>query len=134
MSDRRRRIVARGAEGAPLSRPARPLTGVERMVHAVLLGGVVVSVALMLAGLVLLAVRGGPMPNHVETPGELTHGLVALRPAAYLSLGLIVLIATPFVRVAGSIVAFAREHDRRYVLITSAVLAVMCLSVLLGKA
>jgi uncharacterized membrane protein len=45
-----------------------------------------------------------------------------------------VLIATPFVRVAGSIVAFAREHDRRYVLITSVVLAVMCLSVVLGKA
>ena len=119
---------------SPSPQAARPLTGVERMVHAVLLGGVAVSVALMLAGLALLAVRGGPMPNHVETPGELARGLVALRPAAYLSLGLIVLIATPFVRVAGCIVAFAREHDRRYVLITSTVLAVMCLSVLLGKA
>ena len=54
-------------------------------------------------------------------------------PAAYLSLGLIVLIATPFVRVAGSIVAFARERDRRYVLVTAVVLAVMCLSVVLGK-
>ena len=60
--------------------------------------------------------------------------LVALDPAAYLSLGLIVLIATPFVRVAGSIVAFARERDRRYVLVTAVVLAVMCLSVVLGKA
>ena len=57
-----------------------------------------------------------------------------LEPAAYLSLGLIVLVATPFVRVAGSIVAFALEHDRRYVLITSAVLAVMCLSVAAGQA
>jgi uncharacterized membrane protein len=104
------------------------------MVHAVLLCGVAVSVALMLAGLALLAVRGGSMPNHVEPPGELVRGLVTLRPAAYLSLGLIVLIATPFVRVAGSMVAFAREHDRRYVLVTAVVFTVMCLSVLLGRA
>ena len=45
-----------------------------------------------------------------------------------------VLVATPFVRVGGSVVAFAREGDRRYVLITSVVLAVMCLGVLLGRA
>ena len=55
-------------------------------------------------------------------------------PAAYLSLGLLVLIATPFVRVAGSIITFARERDRRYVLITAVVFAVMCLSVVLGRA
>jgi uncharacterized membrane protein len=65
---------------------------------------------------------------------DLQARLMALDPAAYLSLGLIVLIATPFVRVAGSLVAFARERDRRYVLITAVVLAVMCASVLLGKA
>ena len=36
-------------------------------------------------------------------------------------------------RVAGSLVAFARERDRRYVLVTAVVLAVMCLGVVLGK-
>ncbi len=65
---------------------------------------------------------------------DLPARLAALDPAAYLSLGSIVLIATPFVRVAGSIVVFVRQRDRRYVLITAVVLAVMCLSVLLGKA
>jgi uncharacterized membrane protein len=66
--------------------------------------------------------------------GDLPSLLLDLDPAAYLSLGIIVLIATPFVRVAGSIVAFARERDRRYVAITAVVLAVMCLSLVVGKA
>ena len=60
--------------------------------------------------------------------------MAALRPAAYLSLGLVVLIGTPFVRVAGSLVVFARERDRRYVLVTAIVLLVMCASVVLGRA
>ncbi len=110
------------------------MTGVERMVRLVLLAGVAVSVVLMVGGLILLAVQGGGLPPHVTPIGELPHELAAFEPAAYLSLGLIVLIFTPFVRVAGSIVAFAREGDRRYVLITSVVLAVMCLSVVLGRA
>ena len=54
--------------------------------------------------------------------------------AAFLTLGLLVLIVTPFLRVAGSLVAFALERDRRYVLISAAVLTLMCLSVLLGRA
>ena len=44
------------------------------------------------------------------------------------------LIATPFVRVAGSLLAFALLRDRRYALVTAVVLAVMCVSVLIGKA
>lgn len=43
------------------------------------------------------------------------------------------LIGTPFVRVAGSLVTFVRERDGRYVLVTAIVLLVMCLGVLLGK-
>ena len=73
------------------------------------------------------------MPTHVVSLADLLPGLAEPDPAAYLSLGLLVLVATPFVRVAGSIVAFALERDRRYVLVTAVVLAVMCLGVVLGK-
>jgi uncharacterized membrane protein len=107
---------------------------VERMVSRVLRAGIAVSVTLMAIGLVLGVFADEGMPSHVVPLVDLYSGLGALDPAAYLSLGLIVLIATPFVRVGGSIVAFARQHDRRYVLITAVVLAVMCLSVVLGKA
>jgi uncharacterized membrane protein len=107
---------------------------VERVIRWILLCGIVVSVALMAAGLVLGVAGGSGLPRGVVPLAELPRALVALRPAAYLSLGLIVLIGTPFVRVAGSLAVFVRERDGRYVLVTAIVLAVMCLGVLLGKA
>jgi uncharacterized membrane protein len=107
---------------------------VERTVQLVLLAGIGVSVALMAAGLALGLARGAGLPSGVAAMTELPVGLVRLRPSAYISAGLVVLIATPFVRVAGSLVAFAVQKDRRYVMVTAAVFAVMCLSVLLGKA
>ncbi|MGH2509954.1 MAG: DUF1634 domain-containing protein [Ktedonobacteraceae bacterium] len=50
-----------------------------------------------------------------------------------IALGLLLLLATPVIRVAASIVAFGLEHDRRYVIITTIVLAILCLSFLIGK-
>jgi len=107
---------------------------VERVVSLVLRGGIVVSVALMVFGLVLGAVGGNGLPSGAVSLEDLRARLADLDPAAYLSLGLISLITTPFVRVAGSLVAFAFEGDRRYVVVTAIVLVVMCLSVLLGRA
>jgi uncharacterized membrane protein len=114
--------------------PKHQMDAIERTVNRILLVGIVLTVALLVAGLVLSIIQGEGLPSRIVPLSDLPSLLGDLDPAAYLSLGLIVLIATPFVRVAGSIVAFAREHDRRYVLITSVVLAVMCLSVVLGKA
>ena len=113
--------------------PVHVMDAVERMVSRVLVIGIAVSVALMAIGLVLGVLAGEGIPGDVTAVGDLAHGLVTLDPGAYLSLGLITLIATPFVRVGGSIVAFAREHDRRYVVITAIVFAVMCLSVVIGR-
>jgi uncharacterized membrane protein len=110
------------------------MDAVERMVNVVLTAGIVVTIVLLAAGLVLSVAEGQGLPTQMVPLADLPSLLLAFDPAAYLSLGLIVLIATPFVRVAGSIVAFARAGDRRYVLITAVVLAVMCASVLIGKA
>jgi uncharacterized membrane protein len=128
-----RRTVDSGTGGRP---PAEDhaMSPVEGTIRRVLLAGIVVSVALMASGLVLGLLVGAALPRGVVPLADLPRLLAELQPAAFLSLGLIVLIATPFVRVAGSLVAFAREHDRRYVVLTSVVLAVMCLSVLIGKA
>jgi uncharacterized membrane protein len=46
----------------------------------------------------------------------------------------VLLILTPVVRVFVSIIAFAAEGDRKYVLVTSTVLVVIILSVVLSKA
>ena len=48
-------------------------------------------------------------------------------------LGLVLLIATPVVRVIVSTVAFYRERDRVYVAITLLVLALLLVSFVLGR-
>lgn len=107
---------------------------VEKVVHWVLLVGLLVSVALMGIGIVLGLVRHEDLPSGVVAPDQLWEALADGEAAAYLTLGLLALIVTPFLRVAGSLVAFARERDGRYVLVSAAVLTLMCLSVLLGRA
>jgi uncharacterized membrane protein len=114
--------------------PRHEMDPVERMVRRILLAGIAVSVALMLVGVALSVARGEGLPAHVVPLVDLWAHIGALDPAACLSLGLLALVATPFVRVAGSLVAFVRVRDRRYVLVTAAVLAVMCVSVVLGRA
>ena len=123
-----------GAAPGPAAGPAHVMDPVERTVHLVLRLGVAVSFVLLAAGLALGAAHGRGLSLRVVSPGELPAALVELRPAAYISLGLVVLIATPFIRVAGSLVAFLHERDRRYALVTAAVLVVMLVSVLVGRA
>jgi uncharacterized membrane protein len=131
--------VPGGSQAQPPVGPPAPgaaayvMGPVERVVQATLAVGITASVLLMAAGIALSLLGGDGLPTSVLPLSELAGALLRLEPAAYLSLGLIVMIGTPFVRVAGSLVAFARERDGRYVLVTAVVLAVMCLSVLLGR-
>ena len=52
-----------------------------------------------------------------------------LRTAAIIQFGLLLLIATPIARVAVSLIGFALERDRTYVVVTSIVLAILIYSV-----
>jgi uncharacterized membrane protein len=124
--------VSVGTQKTPRAH-AHVMEPIERAIRWILLCGIALSVALMAAGLVLGVAQGTGLPRGVVPLAELPGGLAALRPAAYLSLGLIVLIGTPFVRVAGSLVIFVRARDGRYVLVTAIVLFVMCLGVALGR-
>lgn len=72
---------------------------------------------------------GGPASGLDPTDfGFLWSSLVALRPVGLAQAGLVVLIATPVVRVAASVVAFALEGDRLYAGITLVVLAILLAS------
>ena len=68
-----------------------------------------------------------------QTLVDVLSGVEALNGPSIVALGLLLLILTPVLRVAVSIVTFARERDRLYVLITSAVLGLLVLSFLLGR-
>ena len=109
------------------------------VVSLVLTVGVSISAALIAIGfaLALLAgwqtslVGGAVGTGSLSDFGQMVSGLGALRPVAITQLGLAVLLATPVMRVAASIVAFALERDGLYVLITAVVLAILLSSIAL---
>src|SRR5450432_2796821 len=96
----------------------------------VLQGGVLISAALILLGLFLLPTRPGGLSltrllNFPQTLDEVRVGLLTWHAQAFIALGLLVLIATPVARVAVSILVFTLERDRKYIIITIAVLAIL---------
>jgi len=108
--------------------------GVDRVVRITLIVGLAAGMALLAVGLALtLAGRGGLAQSSLRA-------LPALRAAAhwraegFYSLGLLVLILTPFVRVLGSVVAFTVLREWRFVAVTSVVLLVMIASIVVGAA
>jgi uncharacterized membrane protein len=64
--------------------------------------------------------------------GSILHGALALRPRSVIQLGVLLLIATPIARVALSLVGFALERDRMYVLITAIVLITLVYGLVTG--
>ncbi|MBX0327725.1 DUF1634 domain-containing protein [Oscillochloris sp. ZM17-4] len=123
-------IVRRVTQPDEVDREKRDL---DALVHKVLVIGLALSTALMLAGVALDLILGRAMPETVAALGEVFPRIMALRPSGLLTLGLLVLIATPILRVIGSIVAFVYERDWRYAGITSVVFLVMMVSIMIGK-
>ena len=103
----------------------------------ILQGGVLSSSALICIGVLLLFTHPVDLSSLVQTfphtLGGVWDGIQTHQPQALICLGMLLLIATPVIRVAASILAFAMEQDRRYVVITTVVLAILLVSFLLGK-
>ncbi|MDR1280876.1 MAG: DUF1634 domain-containing protein [Opitutaceae bacterium] len=137
----------------PSSRPAgHPASmRVELLISEVLRRGVWISLALLATGTLICFLwshdygpGGGTVADQQRliaseeafprTLAWLGEGLAHLRGQAIIVLGLLLLIATPVVRVIISIGGFAMEKDRLYVVITSTVLLLLFVSFALGKA
>jgi uncharacterized membrane protein len=131
--------------------PSLDDTSIRRMelvISYLLRGGVILSLIVILLGTTLTFVHHPAYISspeelaHLVTPGdaiphrlsEITAGLHNLRGRAIVAVGLLILIATPILRVATSIVLFARQGDRVFALITSVVLCLLLLSLVLGMA
>ena len=105
----------------------------ELIISGVLRGGVLLSVAVILGGIsYFYALRFAgllPHPTFPDTLPAVATGLLRGGPLAIVVLGLLILLATPVIRVAVSIAAFAIEEDRTYVMITALVLAILLFSI-----
>lgn len=116
--------------------------GVEQMIGNLLRAGVLTAAAVTIAGGVFaLLQHGSRLADYGTFRGEtaeftsvggIVRGVVALDSRALVQLGLVLLIATPILRVIFSLVAFLIQRDRLYVIISSIVLAVLLFSLLFG--
>jgi uncharacterized membrane protein len=123
-----------------MARPKRPWGDeqMDQLIGNLLRAGVALAAAVVLAGGVLYLVRHGAahpdyrvfhnQPALLRSPARIVAAVLSLRARAVIQLGLLLLIATPVARVAFSVVGFAVQRDRVYVVITLIVLAVLVFS------
>lgn len=117
-------------------------TKLERMVSVLLRSGVLISGAVVFAGgIYYLARHGGERVDYKHFHGQpaidravsaILAGVASGRARSVIQLGILLLIATPIARVVLSLVGFALERDRSYVIITSIVLIILLISLLSG--
>jgi len=106
--------------------------------------GVTLAATVVLAGAVLYLARHQvvPMdyrhfqgePDEYRTLRGIWAEASAMRGRGWIQMGLLVLIATPVARVVFSVVAFLRQRDWTYVVVTLIVLALLCYSLFGGHA
>jgi uncharacterized membrane protein len=123
-------------------------TKLQRMIGTTLrIGIIAASVTGIVGGVIFLAAHGGRQVSfHVfegatspyTSPWQILRQAVAWQSGdhanqglAITQVGILLLMLTPIIRVAFSIVAFAMERDRAYIAITSTVLAILVGSLLL---
>ncbi len=103
----------------------------ERAVARLITVGTYLSVALIAAGVVLMAAAGrsplssAPPLDPATFPGD----IASLRPDAFLWLGLIAAIGTPSARVVASLIGYLARGERGMACISLAILAVIAVGV-----
>jgi uncharacterized membrane protein len=95
--------------------------------------GLVFSTAVLFVGLALSAMFHIPLPTKVTGFHQLFQGLKRGSPPSVLSLGILLLISTPVLRVFGSLVEFILKRDWLYAGVTSLVLLILAISLIVGK-
>ncbi len=124
--------------------PKRALTDeqMDRIISILLRNGVIVAALVVLVGGVFYLIRyGGTLPDYGAFRGEpanlrnvsgIVREALSFHTRGIIQLGLLLLVATPVARVAFSVLAFALQKDRTYVIVTLIVLAILLYS-LIGR-
>ena len=116
----------------PASEASARQADADRTIYAAvgwtLLAGLLLSIAVMIAGLLDAAVRGGGATSSVlHLAQELPH-LATGDPAAILDLGILLLFATPLVGVLTALAGFAREGDGAFTAVCCSLLVLLILA------
>lgn len=115
---------------------------VQQLIGRLLRWGVTISAAVVLSGAVVYLARHGMTrpdyshfhgePSTLHSPTGIISGIFHGSSRDWIQLGLLLLIATPVVRVAFSIFAFLVERDLLYVGVTMVVFVVLIYSLFAG--
>ena len=119
----------------------------EEMIGKFLRYGVILSIIIIGFGQVLLFVDHSASElsllqgNSIDSinslrllpisPQEFFQGLVKLDPTSFICLGVVTLIFLPIFRVILTLILFIKEKDLIFILLTSAVLVILCLGPIL---
>lgn len=117
---------------------------VEQFIGRLLqLGVITAAIVTIIGAAILLANIGGSVADfrvfhgassNLRSIGGVVRGVIALDGRSITQLGLILLILTPVARVALTLWAFLRQHDRLYVVVTTIVLVLLLYGLVWGKA
>jgi uncharacterized membrane protein len=116
----------------------------EKIISYLLLGGIIISILLEVIGVALLYHSSGNL-NISHEPGVYIKGhdffsfiyqqfqnIRTIKPAIlFMTMGIVVLILTPYMRVIASFLFFSWQRNYKYILITLFVLVVVTLSLTL---
>ena len=119
-------------------------TDIQSLIGQVLRAGMVISMSIVFVGGVTYLIRHGHtisnykkftgIPAFVQSPAPLINGVLNFKGQAIIQMGIVLLIATPILRVMFSAVGFALEKDYLYVGISVLVLLIIFASLLGGHA
>jgi uncharacterized membrane protein len=116
----------------------------QAVIGWVLRAGVFMSMLVVFMGGVIYLYRHGQsvadyhefkgVPDFVRNPLAIVNGIMDIKGRAIIQAGIILLIATPIIRVIFSAIGFILEKDHLYTAITCIVLAIIVISALSGRA
>ena len=116
----------------------------QLLLSHVLRAGTVVSITIVFIGGIFFIYRHGQslsdyhkfngIPNFIQNASGIFHGIWALHGQAMIQFGIVLLIATPILRVVFSAIGFALEKDYMYIGISLLVLGIIFFSMMTGHA
>jgi uncharacterized membrane protein len=116
---------------------------VEQTIGRLLRDGLIIAACIVVVGAVIYLFRHGAQqpdyrlfrgePADLRTISGMLRASADWRGRDLIQLGLLVLLATPVARVAFSVVAFALQRDRFYVVVTLIVLGILLFSIFGGR-
>ena len=105
-------------------------TKLDQAAGYVLLGGSILSFVLVGAGLIDLTFHPGSPSVPQKSIASVLHSALSLQPAGIINLGVLVLLATPLLRVMTAIAGFTVLKWSRFVIVSGIVLALLLISIL----